>query len=98
MSDTKKALAAPAQAALTEKVLAQPAQTAHVGRMVITLLADADGRAYPRVEFSPVGMFTPGIMDKYVTYFGQQIQIAQSAARALVANDGSRGIENKESF
>lgn len=87
----KIALVGPTLLRPVEKVVAEPAPSANIGRMIITLLPDADGRAYPVVEFDPVGQFTPGLIERYVPLFAQRINIAQAHVR-------NNPIEDKESF
>lgn len=87
----KIASSAVAQALGAPKIVDPPPPTDNIGRMIITLLPDLDGRAYPVVEFDPVGQFTPGLIERYVPLFAQRINIAQAGVR-------NNPIEDKESF
>ena len=51
------------------------------GRMIIDLIDTGDGPPYPRVSFSPVGRWTPGLLDRHLLTFAREIQRAQVEVR-----------------
>lgn len=54
----------------------------NVGKMTVTLRPNGSSRPFPDIEFDPVGMFTPGLIEHYQMHFYQQIELAQARVRA----------------
>lgn len=51
------------------------------GTMTITLRDNGTSAPLPVVTFSPVGKFTGGLMERYLTLFAQEIERAQAKVR-----------------
>lgn len=55
--------------------------TPTAGRMTVTLTPNGTSRPIPRVTFSPVGMFTPGLIHDSLMHIAQEIERAQAKVR-----------------
>lgn len=55
--------------------------TPNAGCMTVTLTPNGTSRPTPTVTFSPVGMFTPGLIHDSLMHIAQEIERAQAKVR-----------------